>query len=241
MTGFGPDARGVWCIDTTPGTVARLALSGFDWLCLDAQHGLYGRAGLMAAARSYPDGGAELAVRVTVNDFAAIGEALDAGATTVIVPQVDSPVLAARAVVATYYPPLGGRSLGQFGVTWGREPVEPEAMNAQTTCAVMVESAAALEQVEAIAAVPGVGCLYIGPNDLSLTLGATVEALLDDHRPDGPLARIVAAGRDHGVTVGAFAGTTAYAERFRAHGITCLAVATDLGLLDAGVAAALQP
>lgn len=240
MTGFGPGTRGVWCVDATPGAVTRLARSGFDWLCLDAQHGLYGRAGLVAAAHSYPDGGAELAVRVAVNDFAAIGEALDAGATTVIVPQVDSPALAAAAVAAAYYPPRGGRSWGQFGVTWGRPPIEPEVLNERTTCAVMIESAAALEQVEAIAAVPGVGCLFVGPYDLSLTSGTTAEALLDDDSAGGPLARIVAAGRDHGVTVGGFAGTAAYADRFRAHGISCLAVATDLGLLDAGAAAAVR-
>ena len=103
----------------------------------------------------------------------------------------------------------------------------------------MVESATALAAVEAIAAVPGVGCLFVGPYDLSLTLGTTADALLDDDSAGGPLARIVAAGRDHGVPVGAFAGTPAYARRFRAHGITRLAVATDLGLLDAGAAAAL--
>lgn len=240
MTGFGPDSRGVWCTDSTPGAVARLARSGFDWLSLDAQHGLYGRAELVAAARPYPVDGAELAVRVAVNDFAAIGEALDAGATTVIVPQVDSPAGAARAVAASFYPPRGGRSWGQFGETWGRAAVEPEELNARTTCAVMIESAAALEEVAAIAAVPGVGALFIGPYDLSLTSGTTVEALLDEDPVGGPLGRIVAAGRAHGLTVGAYAGAPAYAARFRAHGLTCLAVTTDLGLLDAGAAAALN-
>jgi 4-hydroxy-2-oxoheptanedioate aldolase len=240
VTGFGADARGVWCIDATPGMVARLGGRGFDWLCLDAQHGTYGRRELIAAARTFPADGAELVVRAAVNDFAAVGEALDAGATTVIVPQVDSPTDAARAVAATFYPPRGGRSWGQFGVTWGRTPVEPAALDDRTTCAVMIESATALGAVESIAAVPGVGCLFVGPYDLSLTLGTTVDALLDDDAADAPLARVVAAGRDHGVTVGAFAGTTAYADRFAAHGITCLAVATDLGLLDAGVAATLD-
>ena len=94
--------------------------------------------------------------------------------------------------------------------------------------------------VDAIAAVPGVGALFVGPHDLSLTLGTTADALLADDSAGGPLARIVAAGRDHGLTVGAFAVTPGYADRFRAYGITCLAVTTDLGLLDAGVAATLR-
>ena len=119
-SGFGTDTRGVWCNDSSPGAVARLGRSGFDWVCLDAQHGVYGRSELVEAARSFPADVAELAVRVAANDFAAIGAALDVGATTVIVPQVDSPAEAARAVAATFYPPHGRRSWGQLVRTWGR-------------------------------------------------------------------------------------------------------------------------
>ena len=237
--GFGTDTRGVWCNDSSPGAVARLGRSGFDWVCLDAQHGVYGRSELVEAARSFPADAAELAVRVASNDFAAIGAALDVGATTVIVPQVDSPAEAARAVAATFYPPRGRRSWGQLFPTWGLASTEPGPANDQTTCAVMVESADALEQVEAIAAVPGVGCLFVGPYDLSLTLGTTVDTLLDDDSADSPLARITAAAADRGLFVGAFAGFPADAPRFARHGITCTAVATDLWLLDAGAKAAL--
>ena len=237
--GFGPDSRGAWCNDSSRGAVARLARGGFDWVCLDAQHGVYGRNELVEAARSYPEAAAELVVRVAANDFAAIGAALDVGATTVIVPQVDSAEEAARAVAATFYPPRGRRSWGQLTQTWGRVAVEPEPANARTTCAVMIESADALNQVEAIAAVPGVGCLFIGPYDLSLTLGTTVDAVLDDDSPGSPLDRIITAAADHGLFVGAFGGAPTYADRFAARGVTCLVVATDLWLLNAGISAAL--
>ena len=237
--GFGPDSRGVWCSDSSPGAVARLAGAGFDWVNLDAQHGVYGRSELVEAARSFPQGEADLVVRVASNDFAAIGAALDVGASTVIVPQVDSPEQAARAVAATYYPPRGRRSRGQIVRTWGRPETEPEALNAATTCAVMIESADALDQVAAIAAVPGVSCLFVGPNDLALTLGTTVDALLDDDAPGSALARITAAAADQGLFVGAFGGVPAYAGRFAERGISCLVVATDLWLLEAGVGAAL--
>ena len=241
MTGrFGPDSRGVWCTDSSPGAVARLAGAGFDWVSLDAQHGVYGRSELVEAARSFPDGGAELVVRVASCDFAAIGVALDIGAGTVVVPQVDAPEEAARAVAATYYPPRGRRSRGQIVGTWGRPDTAPEELNAATTCAVMIESAAALEQVEAIAAVPGVGCLFVGPYDLALTLGTTVDALLDDDATGSALARILAAAADHGLFVAAFGGAPAYAARFAQRGISCLAVATDLWLLQAGATAALD-
>ena len=87
---------------------------------------------------------------------------------------------------------------------------------------------------------PGVGCLFVGPYDLSLSLGTTVEALLADDSPGSPLARIMSAAAKNGLVVGAFGGAPAYAERFAARGITCLVVATDLWLLNAGMTAALD-
>ena len=239
MTGFGPDSRGVWCQDSSPGTVARLARSGFDWVCLDAQHGVYGRSELIETARAYPFDAAELVVRVASCDFARIGAGLDVGATTVIVPQIESTAEAEPAVAGTYYPPRGNRSMGQLGRTWGRTAVEPEAANAQTSCAVMIESAVALDRVEAIAAVPGVSQLFVGPYDLSLSLGTTVDALLADDSSGAALARIVAAGKANDMSVGAYGGSPDLAERFQAHGITCLVVSTDLWLVEQGAAAAL--
>ena len=241
MNGFGAGSRGVWCQDASPGAVARLAQSGFDWVCLDAQHGVYGRAELIEVARAYPSDAAELVVRVPSCDFAAIGAALDVGATTVIVPQIESAAEAERAVAATYYPPRGGRSLGPLGRIWGRTTAGPEAANAQTSCAVMIESAIALDRVEAIAAVPGLSQLFVGPSDLSLSLGTTVEELLADDSADSALARIAAAAQANDLSVGAYGGDPATAERFRAYGISCLVVATDLWLLARGVEAALNP
>ena len=221
--------------------MARLAQSGFDWVCLDAQHGVYGRTELLETARAYPFGAAELVVRVASNDFAGIGAALDAGATTVIVPQIESAAEAERAVAATYYPPRGGRSWGPLVRTWGRAATEPESANAAIRCAVMIESARALDQVEAIAAVAGVGQLFVGPYDLSLALGTTVDALLADDSGGSALARIAAAAEANDLTVGAYGGEPAVAERFRAFGISCLVVATDLWLVDRGAEAALDP
>jgi 4-hydroxy-2-oxoheptanedioate aldolase len=241
MSGFGADSRGVWCQDTSPGSVVRLARSGFDWVCLDAQHGVYGRTELLDTARAFPFDEAELVVRVASCDFAGIGVALDAGATTVIVPQIESVEESERAVAATYYPPRGNRSWGPLGLSWGRAATEPERANARTSCAVMIESAVALDRVEAIAAVPGITQLFVGPNDLSLSLGTTVEGLLADHSSDSALARIMAAATANDVGVGAFGGNPALAEGFRAHGISCLVVATDLWLLARGAEAALHP
>jgi 4-hydroxy-2-oxoheptanedioate aldolase len=238
--GFGESSSGVWCADAGPAMVARLARLGFDWLCLDTQHGVYSRTEIINVARSFPSGSAQLVVRVPSCDFVAIGAALDAGARAVIVPQIESAADAQRAVAASFYPPVGGRSWGQLGGIWGGATLTAEAANGSITCAVMIESANALLRAEEIAAVDGVDQLFIGPYDLSLSLGTTVQALLDDDSESSPLGRIVQVASAYGRTVGGFAGIPELADRFRERGITCLAVATDLWVTSEGARAALR-
>jgi 4-hydroxy-2-oxoheptanedioate aldolase len=238
--GFSGASSGVWCADASPSMVARLARLGFDWLCLDMQHGLYSRTEIVNAARSFPPDGAQLVVRVPSCDFVAIGAALDAGAQAVIVPQIESAAHAQRAVAATFYPPAGGRSLGQLGRIWGGATVTVDAANRSTRCAVMIESVDALSRLEEIAAVDGVDQLFVGPNDLSLSLGTTLQALLDDDSETSALTRIVQVGAAYGRTVGGFAGTPELADRFRERGLTCLVVATDLWITNEGARAALR-
>jgi len=240
LRGFGGPSSGVWCADASPSAVARLARLGFDWLCLDMQHGLYARTEIISAARSFPSEAAQLVVRVPSCDFVAIGVALDAGARAVIVPQIESAEDAQRAVAATFYPPAGGRSWGQLGGIWGGPTLTAEAANRSLTCAVMIESVDALVRVEEIAAVDGVDQLFVGPYDLSLSLGTTVQALLDDDSESSPLTRIVQTAAAYGRTVGGFAGTPELADRFRERGLTCLAVATDLWVTSEGSRAALR-
>jgi 4-hydroxy-2-oxoheptanedioate aldolase len=161
-------------------------------------------------------------------------------ATAVIVPQIESAAQAQRAVAATFYPPAGERSRGPIGRIWGAPTFPTEEANRSTTCAVMIESAKALLHVEEIAAVAGVDQLFVGPYDLSLSLGTTVEALLDDDADTSPLARIVQTAAAYGRTVGGFAGAPDLAVRFRERGILCVAVATDLWITNEGARAALR-
>ena len=86
----------------------------------------------------------------------------------------------------------------------------------------------------------GVDQLFVGPYDLSLSLGTTVQALLDDDSESSPLTRIVQVAAAYGRTVGGFAGTPELADRFRERGLTCLAVATDLWVTSEGSRAALR-
>ena len=234
------EGRGVWCNDASTSMVTILSAAGFDWICVDLQHGRYGRAELIDIARALNDRSAPLVVRVPSVEFTTIGLALDVGAAAVIVPQIDTPEQAAQAVEATFYPPKGRRSHGQLQPGWGAPMVDVADANQHTACAVMIESATALANVEKIAAVPGVDMLFIGPNDLTLSLGSSVDAALDDTSAESAISRILSAAEANQLRVGAFGGDPATAQRFIQRGITCTAVATDRWILSRGAAAALD-
>jgi 4-hydroxy-2-oxoheptanedioate aldolase len=104
----------------------------------------------------------------------------------------------------------------------------------------MVETVGALADVRAIAALPGVDALFIGPFDLALSLGRTVTDVLDDISPGNPLDAIVVAARDAGIMVAAFAGDADNSTRLRERGVHCLAITTDLAIVEHGSRAALE-
>ncbi|MBT2503674.1 HpcH/HpaI aldolase/citrate lyase family protein [Curtobacterium sp. ISL-83] len=228
---LSPGSNGIWCSTTDPVVLAALGRSSADWIALDAQHGPHTRATLAEAGRELARAGRPFAVRVGAVDAAAIGYALDIGASTVIVPQVETAAQAELVVRAAHYPPRGERSWGPLAPLWGAAPPDPTSARPQV--AVMIETARGLDAVEAIASVPGVDLLFVGPFDLALSLGRDVDELLRD--ADGPLERIRHAGVAAGVMLGGFAGTGERAEHLRARGFDCVAVATDLGVIAAGV------
>ncbi|HMM95044.1 aldolase/citrate lyase family protein [Phycicoccus sp.] len=227
-------SNGIWTSTADVDLLLRLAGSGFDWLVLDAQHGPVDRAALHGAGRALGAASAPFLVRVPAVDAAWIGTALDAGAHGVVVPSVTGAEDAARAALACRYPPLGERSWGPWSPMWGASAPAADVANGVVRCWVMVETVGALDEVERIAATPGVDGLFVGPLDLALALGTSVEALLADDAPDGPLRRVVAAAERQGILVGAFAGNPSAAARLRAHGIGFLAVTTDAALLASG-------
>lgn len=230
-------SRGVWCTTSDANVVLTCAGVGFDWLVLDAQHGDLDRRSVIELGRTLAAVGLAFGVRVPGLDASWIGAALDAGAAMVIVPQVDTAKEAAVAVDACFYPPIGNRSWGPFPALWGGDVPRPEVANVSVRCAVMIESARALDNLDEIAKVPGVGLLFVGPFDLSLSLGLDVDEAIADE--NGPLRRVLEAGRQHHLDVAAFAGDAERARAMRTAGIDTLAVATDLGLIRAGAAAAL--
>lgn len=235
-------ADGVWCTLGEPRTTAQIAQNGFAWLGLDAQHGAFDDATLLATMPALTAVAPQVpvAIRVAEGSDAAIGRALDLGADVVIVPMIESVEQAEHAVRAAHYPPRGRRSWGPMAGLWGG--TTPSAVDADPEVWVMLETPEGLRAAEQILAVPGVSAVFVGPFDLSIGLGIELDALLaahDDDNSPAALPAIVAAARRAGKHTGAFAGDVARAERLRALGFDRVAVVTDATLLAHGAAAVL--
>jgi 4-hydroxy-2-oxoheptanedioate aldolase len=232
--------RGIWCQLGDPVAVRITAAAGPGWICLDAQHGLFGRSQVEAALAGRADGWPPVAVRLRQLDFAEIGHALDAGADWVIVPLIEAVDQAREAVAAAFYPPLGRRSWGPLTPLWSRPTPDAHAANAAPRVWIMIETAAGLDVVEELFAVPGIGGVLVGPNDLSLSLGIDQDAMLADTAAGSPLQRILSAARAAGIATGAFGGTPDRGAAMIAQGFEWVVVGTDAAALDAGVRGVLQ-
>lgn len=227
LTGSKP-ALGGWCVIPGSFTAEIVARSGFDWICIDAQHGLIGYQEMLGMLQAVAVVGVPALVRVPWNDPAWIMKALDAGAAGVIVPMVNSPAEAASAVGACRYPPDGYRSWGPTRASLGVENYSPELANRSVICAVMVETVPALERLGEIVSVPGVDAVFIGPSDFALSMGFA-PALLN--RSIGGGEAVPAVCRDHGVVPGIACGSAELLTQWRHAGYTMLAVPSDMVML----------
>ncbi len=201
-----------------------------DAVVLDGQHGLWDVVSTHAACAVIAPHATPL-VRVAANTGHAIGSALDAGAQGVIVPLVDDAAQAAAAVDAARYPPHGNRSGGGFRPL--RDfPAYVAACATETLVSVMIETRAGLDNAAAIAAVPGLDLIFIGPGDLGLALG-------DAAALEPAIATILAAARAAGVPCGIFTGDADAARRRIAQGFAFVVAAEDIGINRRGIATGL--
>jgi len=206
-----------------------MASAGFDWVCVDVQHGLIGYQEMLAMLQAIAVVGVPSIVRVPWNDPGWIMKALDAGAAGVIVPMVNSPAEAAAAVGACRYPPDGYRSWGPTRASLGAPDYSPQLANRSVICAVMVETVAALDQLAEIVSVPGVDAVFIGPSDFALSMGFGPRTDEPEHRR--LLEGVPAVCRDHGVVAGIACGSAELLARWRQAGYTMLAAPSDMVVL----------
>lgn len=235
----GDAVAGVWTQLEDPIHLELLGRAGFDYVCLDAQHGFgAGRLGrLLQVLRPTPASGI---VRVAWNRPELIMSALDLGAEAVIVPMVDTAEQAAAAVAAGYYPPRGNRSWGPgWGDVDGRTDT-PEQADARPRVMVMVETARGLAEAPGIAAVPGLAGIYLGPNDLALACGHGRQTYATSPRVHRMLDDVLDACLRAGIPMGLHCSSPPMARYWRDRGVQLLTVASDGALMRAAATAALR-
>jgi len=190
-------------------------ICGFDGIFFDLQHGVIPEHEVSQMAVTAMNVGVAPLVRVPEKDYAAALRMLDNGALGIILPEVTTVEDAKLSVAATKFPPVGNRgafgSWAHFGYRSVPTPEARKAMNEATLLILMVESRAAVENIEGIAAVPGVDIVHIGTNDLSTDLGHPGE--LTHPEVLAAVERVVKACRAHGKHAGVGGLTGAGAEK----------------------------
>ena len=226
---------GLWLTLSNPFATEVVAGSGYDWLLIDTEHSpgdpLTALPQLQVIA-GYPDTSA--LVRPAANDPVLIKRLLDAGAQTLLIPYIQTATEAAAAVAATRYPPHGVRGVSALtrATRFGRIPGYFDKAATQICVVLQIETQTGLDNLEAIAAVPGVDALFIGPADLAASLGFGANQQEDGLRSAviAAITRIKAAGKPAGL----LSGDPVLQGMALAAGVDFLGLGVDAGLLARG-------
>jgi 4-hydroxy-2-oxoheptanedioate aldolase len=230
----GESSLGTWLVLPDPMAARLMGRVGFDWLTVELEHA---PVSIETAAQSFiaiAAGGTAPLVRVPWNSPENIKRVLDNGAWGVVAPMVNSRAEAEAAVAAARYQPLGARSVGGqlHAASFETDPATYYARaNEEILLVVMIEHVQAVENAEAILSVPGVDAFFIGPNDLTNSMGRPPVFESDDPEFVGILRRLLDLGRRFGVASGIHVADAAAAARRRAEGFQMIAIASEAGLM----------
>lgn len=228
-------AIGAWLSVPSQFTAEIVARCDFDYVCIDAQHGAIDYNDTWPLLQAINLGQATPVVRVPWNEPGIIGKCLDAGARAAVIPMVNTREQAEAAVRSCRYAPAGSRSYGPSRQLLQEGPDYFEHANADVAVVVMIETLEAVGNLDEILSVPGVDAVYIGPSDLSITLG------LPPGNNDGAVAfdeayaSIVAGCRRHGVVPGCHA-SAGLCERRLEQGFGMITVTADAAALSRALA-----
>jgi 4-hydroxy-2-oxoheptanedioate aldolase len=211
-----------------------MAHQGWDSLTIDLQHGVVDYQAMVGMLQAISTTDTVPMVRVPWLEPGILMKALDAGAYGVICPMVNSREDAERLVAWTHYAPRGTRSFGPVRASLYGGADYPQRANETIVVFAMIETAAALERIDDILSVEGLDAIYIGPSDLSLSLGC--KPVLDDIEPKAQAAveHILARAQAHGVVAGIHNGTAETALGRVAMGFRFVTVGSDARLMAAG-------
>ena len=226
---------GLFLNSHSPTVAEQLAHSGYDWLLVDTQHGPMGYESLSGMLAGISNGGAKSLVRVGgYSDRPGIQQALDMGSDGVLVPYINTAEEARQAVSCCRYPTAGTRSVYFPQRSMNRAGLlgYAGAANQNGIVALQVETADCIKNIEEIAAVPGVDILFLGQNDLCMSMGL-FEKYEFPHMYTSPeltdaTTRLVSAARKNNVILGVFLFGTARVGEFLEKGFPFVSVGNDL-------------
>ncbi|MBD3648224.1 MAG: 2,4-dihydroxyhept-2-ene-1,7-dioic acid aldolase [Pseudomonadales bacterium] len=222
---------GAWLSIDSSYAAESMAHAGFDWVCLDMQHGMLDYADVKIMLPAISTTSTIPFVRVPWNEPYEIMKVLDAGAYGVVIPLVNNREEAERAVSACRYPPDGIRSFGPIrGAMYGGRGYVEEANN-EIACVVMIETAEALENLDDILSTPGVDGAYIGPADLAYAIGIPPTGDNNDPKHVETVNRIFDACKKHNIAAGIHTGSLAFTKRYLEQGFNMVTLGSDGGFM----------
>ncbi len=222
----------------SPVAAGFLSQSGMDFVLLDGQHGCWGHESMVQGIAAVCAGPAVPMARVSFNTYTLIGQLLDAGVLGIVAPMIDTPEQARAFATACRYPPVGERSIGWgWSLAYGDD--YSEWIDEQLFVAVQIESMQAVENAEAIMAVPGIDGCMVGPQDLALSMGFHPREIPKHEEHMRALERIVQACRNTGKIPGIDTGVPNQAALRVQQGFRFIPMGSDARFLTTAAAAGL--
>lgn len=223
---------GLWLGLANSYTAELCASAGFDWVVVDGEHAPNDLRNILAQLQAIAGTSAEPVVRPLSGDANSIKQLLDIGAQTLLIPMVETADQARQVVAATRYPPAGIRGVGSAlarASNWNRQPAYLEIATNGLCIIAQIETAAAVQNVQEIAATDGIDALFVGLSDLAASLGhlgmpahPTVQSAFET---------VIAAANEIGKPVGTLAANEVIARRALDAGCRFVSVGSDVGLL----------
>lgn len=245
----GNTAFGAWQMLPGANLSRLLARTNPDWVCVDTEHGNIGDGDMHESVAAIAACGVSPVVRTAANEGWMVKRALDAGAHGIVIPLLNTADEARGMVRAAKFPPLGSRGFGspfapeRFVPKAGADPVSAaeylQQANDALVTIIQIETKEALDNVDAIAAVPGVDVLLIGPYDLGNNIGFPVLAGDMHDELKAAIDKIHAAAKNAGKHSGIYCTDGDQARHYADKGFTFVSTMTDSVALQQGFGAAL--
>ncbi|KAI9759056.1 MAG: hypothetical protein M4579_002645 [Chaenotheca gracillima] len=223
---------GAWQMLPGANHARTIARSGLDWICVDTEHGNIDDSGMHEAVAAIASCGVSPIVRIPSNEGWMVKRALDSGAHGVVVPLLRTAEDARSIVTAAKFPPKGTRGFGSpfpmgcFGNESSAEYLQQA--NDSLLTIIQIETKEALENVDAIAKVPGVDVLFVGPFDLGNNIGHPIlDGTMHDDLKTG-IAKILRAANENGKKAGFYCTSGAQAKEYADQGFHMISISADM-------------